>query len=231
MCPQTKIKAAYQGERVMTLDTFRRVIGKLPLDVQIDFSGYAEPFLNPSAGEMIALACGMGFKVHCYSTLIGLTERQVEATKGQRIAFWKVHVPDTQHMVYNAEAWLKLHDRFLSIGIPASYMTMGEMEKPIKEHFDVLGIAVEQPTMLSRAGNLWDRPKHGEKVICSMDRWHQNVVLPNGDVQLCCMDYGLESKVGNLLAQPYDKIYAEAERLREAKSPDLCRSCEWGRSA
>ena len=34
-----------------------------------------------------------------------------------------------------------------------------------------------------------------------------NVLLPNGDVILCCMDYGLKNVLGNLLSMDYDELF------------------------
>ena len=45
------------------------------------------------------------------------------------------------------------------------------------------------------------------KIICKSNSLTSNVVIPNGDIQLCCMDYGLESKLGNLLEDDYDSLH------------------------
>ena len=37
------------------------------------------------------------------------------------------------------------------------------------------------------------------RIICKTNSLNYNVLIPNGDVQLCCMDYGLDAKIGNLL--------------------------------
>jgi hypothetical protein len=58
-----------------------------------------------------------------------------------------------------------------------------------------------------------------------------NILLPNGDVILCCMDYGLKNVLGNLLSMDYHDLFTgEAFRKVSAgfKDPSLktlCRSC------
>jgi radical SAM protein with 4Fe4S-binding SPASM domain len=65
-----------------------------------------------------------------------------------------------------------------------------------------------------------------------MDAIKINVLLPNGDVQLCCMDYGLEHKIGNLLTMSYNDLFTSDEYRRiesglEDDSIDiLCRTCK-----
>ena len=65
------------------------------------------------------------------------------------------------------------------------------------------------------------------------------VVLPNGAMVLCCMDYGLQHVLGNLVQQTYDEIVYSDEYVRVEKAMDddtiplLCRSCAtaWDKSA
>lgn len=55
---------------------------------------------------------------------------------------------------------------------------------------------------------------------CDEDLYH-NVLLPNGDLILCCMDYNLDHVLGNLLEQEYNDI------LPIQNTPfELCKYCE-----
>jgi hypothetical protein len=66
---------------------------------------------------------------------------------------------------------------------------------------------------------------HGEKEMtcgCIEDLYH-NVVLPNGDVSLCCMDYGLKHIIGNIYEQEYDDIIPPPFSCFK-----LCQTCENG---
>jgi hypothetical protein len=59
----------------------------------------------------------------------------------------------------------------------------------------------------------------------------QSVLLPNGDVALCCMDYGLQHVLGNLLSGDYESLFRSDEFLRVRKGLKdgaeeiLCRYC------
>jgi hypothetical protein len=48
-------------------------------------------------------------------------------------------------------------------------------------------------------------------------------MLPNGDVSLCCMDYGLENILGNLFTQSYEEILPEPYHTFR-----ICTFCENG---
>lgn len=81
-------------------------------------------------------------------------------------------------------------------------------------------VTINDTNKISRGGHLWERPE-GCGTRCSKSPSHENnVVLPNGDVYLCCMDYGLEHKIGNLFETRYEDLD------RKGKF-NLCKKCEW----
>ena len=72
------------------------------------------------------------------------------------------------------------------------------------------------------------------KIYCKSNSLKNNVLIPNGDVQLCCMDYGLEAKVANLFHDDYDEIF-NGEPMKniinsmsdiDGKDDLICRKCE-----
>jgi hypothetical protein len=86
--------------------------------------------------------------------------------------------------------------------------------------FKTDSIVINDSNKISRGGNLWDRPEKYTGTCIKSPDYTGNVVLPNGDVYLCCMDYGLTTKIGNLLEQDF---YS----LKRPKTPYLCTKCEW----
>tara|TARA_Y100000004_G_C8744929_1_gene339909 strand:- start:217 stop:609 length:393 start_codon:yes stop_codon:yes gene_type:complete len=96
-----------------------------------------------------------------------------------------------------------------------------------------------QPEMWSRAGNLFHeailKPElmnrkndfqsvyHGEgpKTCGCIEELYHNVMLPNGDVSLCCMDYGLKHILGNMFTQEYEDVVPQPNTCF-----DMCRFCE-----
>jgi hypothetical protein len=63
-------------------------------------------------------------------------------------------------------------------------------------------------------------------------RFYRNILLPNGDVALCCCDWGLKHVLGNLFVSDYDDLIKSQEFLRLLKGLEdssldiLCRYCE-----
>src|SRR3954447_2495881 len=101
-CPQDRLVKSYPKaeQRDLTLEDFRQVLDRLPAYVRIDFSGMAEPWLNPQATAMVVAAFEAGRSVALYTTLQGM--HPDDATKligrfGGRVTTetpWVIHLPD-----------------------------------------------------------------------------------------------------------------------------------------
>lgn len=140
----------------------------------------------------------------------------------------------------------------LGLGTHIRMMTMDKNGKLSKEILDVFpvdkipfqfkaisrasnldddGVKRKAPTMTNYEGGVG--MKTG-KIICKSNSLHNNVLIPNGDVHLCCMDYGLEAKVGNLLENDYDYLHnGEGMKYITDRMTDdsldgdiICRRCE-----
>lgn len=94
-----------------------------------------------------------------------------------------------------------------------------EIECSIQLPFSHRRVKITDDNKISRGGNLYDTGKHSGRCIKSPE-YKQNVVLPNGDLYLCCMDYGLKHRLGNLFKENFKNIKRE-------KHYELCEKCEW----
>ena len=73
---------------------------------------------------------------------------------------------------------------------------------------------------VSRAGNLFETNPKGQPLYCPRSpAFEQNVMLPNGDVYLCCMDWSLKHKLGNIFQTHFNNLDREGQY-------ELCRYCE-----
>lgn len=72
------------------------------------------------------------------------------------------------------------------------------------------------------------------KISCSLcgKALNHNILLPDGRVLLCCMDYGMKHVLGNLMEQSYEEIMngKEINKIKDAINGDesidvLCRGC------
>jgi len=75
-------------------------------------------------------------------------------------------------------------------------------------------------------------PRHEFALTCrSTPFYDRNVLLPDGSVVLCCMDYDLKHVIGNLLKQTYAEMFAgeklaELIKMNEADGFDKCSICK-----
>jgi len=237
-CPQKlHIKKYNEVKRdtVMSMDTFRICLAQIPTHVEILFAGMAEPWLNPWATEMLLMA-SQTHRVGVYTTCYGMKLHDVEAIKDLDFLHFCIHVPD-QDGVMN----LKITREYLevlaqAIKIPSHNITcIGKVNPYVKA---VIGKEVPDSsnTLISRAGSLkaFAIPKKKGELFCSATgpKIDHNVLLPNGDVVLCCMIYGLDHIIGNLLVDSYEDLFESneykriMEGLKDDNSSILCRKCE-----
>jgi hypothetical protein len=223
----------------MSTDDFKSIIDKLPAYVRIDFSGMSEPFTNPSCIDFIQYAITKPNPIAIYTTLVGANPESVNilsrSLKASRFKMVVIHLPDDSGKM----SGFKLTPNYLNaINILApmrrvSMMTMSPNAKilpSLQEQLLLLPnsnqIMRKLPTNpfvgLRRAGSL-NTDKIDEKYLFAKTEWENaiscritpfydhNVVLPDGRVLLCCMDYAMKHVIGNLLESDYVEIFESKE--------------------
>jgi tetratricopeptide (TPR) repeat protein len=246
-CPQRTLVQEYKGERRLSFENFKKVIDKLPKEIRVTFSGFVEPWLNSSCTDMLLYAYEQGHPISAFTTLVGVNIEDLERIKhvkfaGQPNGAFTVHLPDqeerakhpiTKKYLETVEYFSKIMHEFNHIDI----MCMGTIHESVKPFFEGAKVT-EHTQMWSRAGNLIGerilKPElkdqnflmidHGpdKKMTCGCDeRLYHNVMLPNGDVSLCCMDYGLDEIIGNLFTQEYNDVIPDPYEVFK-----LCNKCE-----
>lgn len=233
----------YKGERRLSLDNFKKVVDKLPKEVRVTFSGFVEPWMNSDCTDMLLYAHETGHPVSVFTTLVGVSVEDLERIKqvpfaGNPNGGFTVHLPDqerrakhpiTKRYIETVEHLGKIKDEIQNFQI----MSMGTVHDSVRHVFPIAHCG----EMWSRAGNLFKERlikeelkrehfnsiDHGNKnMTCGCDeRLYHNVMLPNGDVSLCCMDYGLEEITGNLFDKEYNDVIPDPY-----EAFNLCRKCE-----
>jgi hypothetical protein len=239
-CPQDKLLPAYQrrgGVRQMTFTAYGEILGKIPPDTSLDFSGMAEPWLNPDCTEMLLHAHDRGYEVAAFTTTVGMNESDVERIKSIPFRRFVVHLPDREgySKIDVDDGYLKTLERIVGSAIAnCEFMTMGTLPREVAT---ILGRRIRRTRMMSRAGNLANiraPMRRAGPISCRScgDSLDHNLLLPNGDVVLCCMDYGLQHVLGNLLVSDYRELF-EGEEFRRVQAglhddsfDILCRYCE-----
>ena len=229
-CPQALLRSKYSGRKTMAFDDFRKAIDKVPSGTRIDFSGMCEPFANKACADMILYAAGRGFPLALYTTLQGATMEDWEKLKDVSYDVVTIHLPDK-----NGRSHFSITPEYLEVlGAWGCdwYSCHGEIDDRVRPYLRSRG---DITYMHDRAGNVECRPHFSipvdQPLFCQTSGFdmNHNVLLPNGEVITCCMDYGMTGRFGNLFEQSYDEVLhspaAEAMRATLQKGESICRHC------
>lgn len=238
-CPQKKIITQYSkrsNEFQMSFETFKICIDKVPTNVTIIFSGMSEPWLNPNCTKMVMYAHQKGHRIYIYTSLVGIKVSDIQKLKTISFDYnygFMVHLPSVEKIedIKITKEYLKVLNSLIHSGIKAEYHYHGSQPNP---KINLSGANVIYTPLQNRAGNLpfqqnFDHLKKG-KIFCTRSL-KANFLLPNGDVLLCCQDYGMKHVIGNLLKSNYQSIFKSQEYKKILKGMDdnkidiLCRTC------
>jgi radical SAM protein with 4Fe4S-binding SPASM domain len=236
-CPQDKWRKAYNGKSRLTYDEFCNLLWKIPKNVRLDFSGFSEPFANRDSSLMMRHAYEQGYHVALYTTLVGFRQKDLDILKGVPIFPINIHIPDDANFkVTDEDKWLELFRLFTRhIPYDNAVYHLGNLSDKIKNEISKI---CTYP-VFSRTSNVDPEvaapiSRHKGVIRCSTSRnlFNQNVMMPNGDVYLCCMDWSLQHKLGNLFEQSYEALHQTEEYLKICRSmhdesiETICRYCE-----
>jgi len=246
-CPQRTLIKNYSGNRVLSLYDFQIAIDKIPTEVGIIFCGFSEPWLNHEATNMVLYAHSKGHKISIFTTGVGMTIEDVEKLKGIPFEYganrgFILHISDTEGYAHHpiTPKYLDVLEHLRDANISQlRVVSMGTLPDNIRKIFP----EAQKIQLFSRAGNLWKeellKPRlimlknmykstdngEGNNSCASPEGTNHMVMLPNGDVSICCQDYELKHIVGNIFKQEYKDILP---RINTAF--DLCRYCENGKN-
>ena len=106
-------------------------------------------------------------------------------------------------------------------------------------HIQTMRMADKENMLVTRGGLLSFKPSvcMTGQITCKMgfykNKFNRNIMLPNCDVVICCMDYGLEYPMGNLLEIEYESLFTSDTHNKVLKAsltkeePFICRGCEY----
>jgi len=238
-CPQDKLAEAFgarSDSRMLTFENFTRCIDKVPRNVRIIFSGFCEAWSNPECTRMVLYAAKQKRPIAIYTTAVGMTLDDIGRIETLPFKEFVVHLPSAERIEQ-----ITIDDEFIAVlrrlrdsKIKVQWHHHGNAPDP--EVMTALGFDAEnvmQWGTITRAGNLTNSGpvRRAGKIKCKLDH-RENILLPNGDVVLCCMDWGMKHVLGNLLEQEYTALFDGQEFTRviagmKKESADiLCRHCD-----
>lgn len=246
-CPQKVFIQSYKklsGDSSMSFETFSTCINSVPRSICLSFSGFSEPWLNPDCTRMILHAHEQGFKIRVNTTLIGMQTEDILQLKNIPFIKFVVHLPDDQNLTHIRVDETYLENLLLLLKENANNLMWKFHRSPSRAniHPQVLEVLNEHGAQIkyfglnSRAGKVdsgsnYRVANHG-RVLRECQDFHHNILLPNGEVTLCHMDWSLKHVLGNLLSMDYAELHtgkAYKELLESLSKPEhdiLCRECE-----
>ena len=229
-CPQELLRSKHHGKLMMDLDDYKRAIDKVPAGTRIDFSGMCEPFTNPHCTDMILYAAEKGFPLALYTTLQGATAEDYKRLRDVTFEVVTIHLPDK-----DGRSHFNITGEYLAVlaGWPChNYSCHGQIDDYVVPYLKQRNLITY---MHDRAGNVECRPHKSIDPDCSLycvtsgKAMDHNVLLPDGTVIMCCMDYGMTGVFGNLFEQSYDEVLNSdaARAMRETlnRGESICRHC------
>lgn len=223
----------------MSFETFQSCIDKMPRDVDIHFGAFTEPWLNPACTKMVLYAAQKGRRIAVFTTLVGMNLSDIDSFKSVLFKGFHIHLPSAEgyEKILLDENYFKLLRTVSNSGIDKiSYHVHGGVKDELKLLLE--GKKIDCWDTYTRAGNVKNgsgRPLERKRGIigCKKNPYlRQNILLPNGDVVLCCMDFGMRHILGNLLISEYESLFQSEEFLKikngqQDESLDiLCRYCD-----
>lgn len=261
-CPQDLLNKSYKGkERVLSFEDFKQILKNIPKSIQLDFGGMTEPFTNPQATDMILYADKLGYEIMLYTTLRNFSIDDIYKLKDVKFIGCVIHTVDKDNLIKNKVDEEYLEKIKLLKELNYSNLDFMVIGKPREDIEQAIGYNLQSTKILLRGNQLSKdefknispdiiEPFQGQfkdnrkPLICGSlvntrktfrpTLAERTVMLPNGDVVLCCMDYALRHPLGNLKIQHYNSIInsramrtIEASMLGKNDEYLLCRDCEW----
>jgi hypothetical protein len=240
-CPQDKVASLYPKDAVrrMSFDIFKECIAKIPDRVYIHFSGMSEPWLNPECTRMLLHAHHKGHRIRVFTTLAGMRMEDISQFGSVPFRSFRVHLPSVESRMN-----IKIDGNYIDLvkGLASSRMdnlifnAHGEVLASIRTILEKEKRPIVMLPLSTRAGNVQLEkvpvPIRKGRVMGCARGLEQNVLLPNGNVLLCCMDWGMRHVLGNLLTGDYAGLFTGEEFLKVKKgmqcpSADiLCKYCD-----
>lgn len=240
-CPQEKFIKAYRERSdifSLNFDAFKACIDKIPKYVVVHFAGMCEPWQNPECTKMILYTYKNGHKTRVDTTLVGVREEDVALLEAIHFDHFAVHLPskDGYETINVDERYLRLLNKISKSKIKIRYHFHGTAVNPVVESI-LKGRDIKNGRLVTRAGNLaadYITPaQKKEGPLACLRKLRNNILLPNGDVILCCMDWGLQNVLGNLLVSDYKSLFKSSvfcrikKELRLRNSDIICRYCNY----
>ncbi len=225
-CPQNVLMNAYfkkdkKRKSIMSVDDFRVILNHTPSNCGIMFAGMSEPFLNPDCIDLIRIACDAKRNVRLYTTLEGATDKDIETIVNLPLQFVGLHIADKKKYAHItvSDQYYDFVETLLNARKQNGTTFVDDVTAQAEPDEKIMGLCKGKFEIITsvqdRAGNLdgdevekRDYRLTNEKFTCCYcgPEINNHVVMPDGTLVLCQMDYGMKYVMGNLLENTFDEL-------------------------
>ena len=231
-CPQGNYIKGYKSLKTsgkdMSLEDYKIILSNINIIGYVAFTGFTEPIRNKNWYEIVKHTIDEGYRTIINTTLFKASDEDIDKMTSLDIPI-NIHVTDSKQEV-PIETYRNFIDKYKGEH-RFSYFSRKGMER------------AQQLRVMSGRGRVHDRggnvaPDKAPKppvikgpVACTTRRQYSNVVIPNGDVSVCCSDFGLEHILGNLLTQKLSEIHNSENmkdfnnKMLEGDEDFICNKC------
>lgn len=245
-CPQDKFAARQRPvsqAKHLGLQDFKRCLASVPTAVDISFAGYSEPWLHPECTTMVEYAYARGHGIRIFTTIIGMNGSDVRRLQMLQFNTFVVHVMDDGTYMNSrlvGKTYLNVMRRLVNASIPSTrFIVFGTIHPDLADIIPARTLTRVRP-LSSRRGLIDPNTIKPRKPVvgtltCIGQRQYRNVLLPNGDITLCCMDFERRHVLGNLLREEYDDLFEGPtfrdviDRMDGMDGFLRCRTCEFAK--
>ena len=231
-CPQSNYIKSYKSLKPsgkdMSFEDYKIILKNIDIIGYIAFTGFTEPIRNKNWYEMIKYTIDEGYRAVLNTTLFKATSQDIDKMVSLEIPI-NIHITDSKQdiPIETYEEFIKKYKGRISI----NYFSEKGHDTAKK-----LSSSAYKPRLHDRGGNVSSDNAPQTQVIkgpvtCSTKRQYSNVVVPNGDVSVCCSDFGLEHVLGNLLTTKLSEIHKSKKmqkfnnKMLEGDEEFICNKC------
>lgn len=211
-CPQDRYLQAYKGtERELSLESFKRMLNNIPLNTTLIFAGMSEPFFNKDFPDMLIYASNLGYDINLFTTLKGFNRDIANKLICANVKLKTVYFHMFNGFDFNPKEFAENKSLFKKLYIEHSAISV-----------------ISNPVTRANLATEFTGPM---KSVCY--KAFSNIIDIDGSIYLCCMDWDLTTKLGNIFSDRLDldsiiKNRNEiVEKMLQDDSKILCRKCEW----
>ncbi len=253
------ISSSRNLKRKMDFEEFKEFINNVSKSTEILWTGYSEPLAHEDFDKYVLYLDNEGYKQSISTTMFGRRKTENFMTKFANFGFVTFHLPDDKNLMKlnvskryltTLEEAIRFQCKYNKENV--YYLVFGNDFHPeIRDLIDKLNKEkVIDPSKIEVRSHLHSRNdavdvslidgkersknkniiSKNKKYYCSYKRLNQGVLMPDGDVNICCHDYSLDFSIGNLKNNNLKNLYKQKKLVNSGfinGQSSLCGKCEY----